>query len=184
MSIQERRLHRTEGGFGDVMAFAYEIADEATSFDAVDLDDVELKAARVTAGLDPEKVDRDSTDYLFGVTDVIFHLTFALKEHKSPVAEVIVEENGGDSMLKVIAENPGSSMSALAEKAGEKFFTFGRKFARLKRNGFIEPAIPSEPDRHGWQLTPGAINVFARHEARRIEEELNEKVMSNNQPSK
>lgn len=174
MSAAERNI----GSKGEVSSRALGLVSKAVSFDTSDLESDVVQTAMITAGMDPEAVDRDSLDYAFGVSDALNGFIFWLGQYKNPQTEQFIEENGGDVMLRVIAENPGASLSTLAERAGQSLLSFGRKFSRLRRSQLLEPSIPAEPGRTGWQLTPGAINVYARHEARRVERELTESIRS------
>jgi hypothetical protein len=109
-----------------------------------------IEVARLTAGIDPDSIDKNSPEYLMGAADA-FSQTLGTLVESMPSKEYVdfLEQKNNAEVLVSLAATPGISIDE-------------RQALELRALLLIEAAKPLKAGEKGWRLTPWGEGVFFR----------------------
>jgi len=146
----------------DVRRLARELAlvSHAPTADALDRPKVEI--ARLTAGLNPNKVDKTAADYRFGAVEALSTMLNGIAEQMLSTSTLSMLRKGPRArILAGIAAHRGATQKSLAETLSVKESNLSSYVRDLANAGVIEPTIAhSGPRGKAWALTPWGVEAF------------------------
>lgn len=153
---------------GEIRAAALNIVLATFGKSSKEFERVNIDVARLTAGIDPDSIDRRSLEYIFGAAEALSSTISAAIE-RLPDADTVdfILRKKNARLIAVIAAEPGIVESSLPveELEGDgtiNAITNTRVFS-LSRIGMIEPALPPEGiTEKAWKLSPGGRSFYLR----------------------
>jgi DNA-binding MarR family transcriptional regulator len=133
---------------------AIAIATHARTVDALEGPAVDV--AQLAAGLDPDEVDPESSDFRFGATEAFSALLNALAEQMlSRSAIDLLRKRSRAQTLVAIAIEPGLPQKALSDRTGIAESNLSGYIRELAASGLLEPATPAGGAKgKAWRLSP------------------------------
>ena len=122
--------------------------------------------ARLTAGHDPDTIDRSSPEYIFGASDALSVAISAVGEAipNQPIV-VFLQVTDNAKMFAKIASRPDISTGEVIEELSklEDDMPAEERLVTLKELGLIEPAVPlgGSVDR-AWRLSPWGKRTYLK----------------------
>jgi DNA-binding MarR family transcriptional regulator len=138
----------------DARDLARDIVAAGRGTDASSLDALELRAATIAAGVDPEVVDPSSDDYRLAVAETLAAVLGALRRQLLSLDAVeVLRRSNRARLLNLIGIRPGLTQRQLADAAGIQTSNLSVYLKDLRNAGFIEPTRPNVGIGKAWALT-------------------------------
>jgi len=179
----EREIKNNDDFQGPMRRAARHIAVASARSDSARAHGVGIEVSKLTFGLDPDGVNRQSPAYKFGVRDALSAVVNALSEQTvSSSTEKLLSRNYPNRVFNMIANHPGLSICELMEMVGDDRLgkvKVNLAVANLNNANLIEPAIGENPKKRNWQLSEKGIEIFADREKEEVRRELYAKIAVN-----
>lgn len=118
------------------------------------MDGPEVSIAALTAGLDPEAVDRVGPDFRFGAMEALSAVHAVICEQMlSATTHELLLKRPRSIALTAIASDPGLQQKQLSQATGIQESNLSQYVRELAEAALIEPALPSAGRGKAWQLS-------------------------------
>ena len=126
----------------------------------------ERDVARLTAGHDPDTIDRSSPEYIFGASDALSAAVSAVGEATPDQTTVeLLAQRSNARLLAKIASQPSITIEEITEGMDQidAEMTAEERLEMLRALVLIEPAHPPEGSSDSaWQLSPWGKQTYMR----------------------